>query len=172
MEMSYAQMVDGSRRHDPAAQRALYDELAPMAMGICVRYAPDRDQARDLLQDGFVKIYEKLGTLRNPQKLRSWAYNVMVNTCIQSYRRRRNLLPLDDLDASDDGEPLPPYSMDEMLAAIQRLSPGQRLVFNLCCIEECSYDEAALKLRCSNVNVRALLCKARRNLRSILEQTH
>lgn len=172
MDRDYEQIVEGSRRHEPAAQRALYDELAPMAMGICVRYAPDLDQAHDLLQDGFVKIYEKLGTLRNPQKLRSWAYNIMVNTCIQSYRRQHNVLLVEDIEAYDEEEDMPPYSIEEVMAAMSHLTQGQRLVFNLCCIEGLTHDEAASKLRSSNANVRALLCKARGRMRTLLQQTN
>ncbi|MBQ9416991.1 MAG: RNA polymerase sigma factor [Bacteroidales bacterium] len=170
MEKDYAKIVSGSRQHKPAAQRALYDELAPMAMGICLRYAPDREEARDLLQDGFVKIYEKIATLRQPEKLRSWAYNIMVNTCIQRLRRLGREQLMEDMDSFNDEQPLPDISTSEIMAAMESLTPGQRLVFNLCCIEGLSLDEAAAKLRSNNSNVRALLCKARRQMRTILNQ--
>ena len=55
MSMDYAQIVEGCRRRDAKAQRALYDEMAPMAMGVCMRYAKSRADAQDIMQDGFVK---------------------------------------------------------------------------------------------------------------------
>lgn len=170
MEMTYADIVKGCLHHNPKAQRALYDDLAPMAMGVCSRYAMSRDEAHDLLQDGFVKVYEKIGTLRNPDKLRSWVYNIMVNTCIQCYRKRQHETLMEDMDVFDDPEEMPAFTTGEVMAALQRLTPSQRMAFNLCCIEDRSYDEAAGEMRCSNVNVRALVCHARSRMRTILEQ--
>ena len=170
MSMDYAQMVEGCRNHKPAAQRALYDEFASMVLGVCQRYATCRDEANDLMQDSMVKVFEKIGTLHDAAKLQSWIYSIAVNTCLQYCRRSRLTFEADlDVQSGDNDEM--PYTADEIVEAMESVTPAQRLVFNLCCIEECSYDEAALKLRCSNVNVRVLLCKARRNLRSILEQT-
>lgn len=172
MSMTYAQIVDGCRRHDADAQRALYDELASMAMGVCYRYSSSRDEANDMLQDGFVKVFEKIGTLREPQKLRSWVYNIMVNTCIQHYRRSRNtvLKEMDDV-VDESGEELR-YTMDDIVESMQTLSATQRIAFNLCCVEELPFSEAAEKMKCSEVNVRVLLSKARRKMREYLEGKH
>lgn len=169
MSMPYAQMVDGCRRHDTKAQRALYDELAPMAMGVCNRYSVDRDEAKDILQDGFVKVFERIATLRDPQKLRSWTYNIMVNTCIQHYRRARHtiLRELEDAPVEEDVEL--PYTMDDIVEAMSALTPAQRMAFNLCCVEERPFNEAASEMKCSEVNVRVLLFKARNRMRQYLE---
>ena len=168
MSMTYAEMVDGCRRRNAKAQRALYDELAPMAAGVCRRYSTDRDEAKDMLQDGFVKVYERIGSLRDPQKLRSWVYNIMVNTCIQHYRRARHtvLMEMDTETAETDKEL--PYSMEDIVRALGSLAPVQRMAFNLCCAEDMTYEEAAREMGCSEGAVRVALSKARKGLREEL----
>lgn len=169
MSMSYAQMVTGCRRRNSDAWRALYDEFAPMAMGVCCRFSSCEDEARDLLQDAFVKILENIGTLREPEKLRSWIYNIVVNTCIQNYRRNHRLTLKDDIDTigADQGELL--YSMDDIVDALQQLPPAQRMAINLCYIEELGQDEAARRMGCEYVTLRGILSKARARMRLYLE---
>ena len=167
MSMDYAQMVEGCRNHKPAAQRALYDEFASMVLGVCQRYATCRDEANDLLQDSMVKVFEKIGTLHDAAKLQSWIYSIAVNTCLQ-YCRRSRLTFEADLDVqSGDNEELP-YTAEEIVEAMESVTPAQRLVFNLCCIEEMTYEEVAAKLRCSETNVRGLLFRARAGMRDYL----
>lgn len=169
MSMSYAEMVDGCRRRNAKAQRALYDELAPMAAGICRRYSADRDEAKDVLQDGFVKVYERIGSLRDPQKLRSWVYNIMVNTCIQHYRKARHTVLMEmDNEAKEETEELQ-YGMEDIVRALGTLSAVQRMAFNLCCAEELSYEDAAEQMGCSEGALRVALSRARMNLRQYLE---
>lgn len=168
MSMSYAQMVQGCRHHKRDAWRALYDEFAPMAMGVCCRYSSCDDEARDLLQDAFVKILENIGSLRDPAKLKSWVYNIVVNTCIQSYRRNRRLWFKDDMDALGDDEGELPYDMEDLLEAMQKLTPSQRTAVNLYYIEEMSFDEAAKKMGCEPVTLRSILSKSRFRMRNYL----
>lgn len=169
MSMSYAEMVDGCRRRNARAQRALYDELAPMAAGVCRRYSADRDEAKDMLQDGFVKVYERIGSLHDPQKLRSWVYNIMVNTCIQHYRKARHTVLMEMDDESAESETELPYSMEDIVRALGNLTPVQRMAFNLCCAEELSYEEVAKQMACSEGAVRVALCKAKKRMRELLE---
>lgn len=169
MSMSYAEMVDGCRRRNARAQRALYDELAPMAAGVCRRYSADRDEAKDMLQDGFVKVYERIGSLRDPQKLRSWVYNIMVNTCIQHYRKARHTVLMEMDDESAESETELPYSMEDIVRALGNLTPVQRMAFNLCCAEELSYEEVAKQMACSEGAVRVALCKAKKRMRELME---
>lgn len=168
MSMSYEQMVQGCRRRKSDAWRALYDEFAPLAMGICCRYSSCEDEARDLLQDAFVKILENIGTLRNPQKLNSWVYNIVVNTCIQSYRHSRHVRLKDDMDAIGNDDADLPFDMDDFVEALQHLPPAQRTAINLCYIEEMSYEAAAQKMHCEVVTLRGMLSKGREKMRQYL----
>lgn len=171
MSMDYAQMTEGCRHRRPAAQRALYDEFAPIVLGVCCRYASCRDEANDLMQDSMVKVYEKIGTLRNPDKLGSWIYNLTVNTCVQYCRSRSRVTLVDDMEGYSESTVELPYSEADIVAALEALTDSQRLAFNLCCVEEMNFAEVAERMRCTESNVRVLLFHARRNLRKRLEKT-
>ena len=166
MEADYTHIIEGCRRHDRRAQRALYEAFAPMAMGVCMRYASDRDAAQDLMQDGFVRVFEGIGKVRDASRLGGWIYKVILNECLKSCRNKVSTLPVDEVECVQ--QPLDPFAADEVVAALQRLSPAQRGVFNLVEVEGYSIGESAVKLKCSEVNVRALLSRAKSRLRELL----
>lgn len=171
MEPDLTQIVEGCRRGDPRSQRALYDAMAPMAMGVCMRFAADRDTAQDLMQDGFIKVFESISRLRNPESLGPWVYQIMVNRCINHTKRQRPMASLDDNIPPPVALPLDPFADQEIVLALQQLPPQQRLVFNLIEVEDRPYDEVAATLRCSEVNLRALLSRAKARLRDILTES-
>lgn len=172
MGMNNQQLVEGCRRHNAKAQRALYDELAPMCMGVCHRYIADRDEAQDLLQDGFVRIYEHIGKLRDPEKLRAWACTVMANTCVSYLRRARRLRVVEDMEPfgpEPDEEALAQYSMAAIRKAIDSLSERTRTAFNLCAVDGRSAADAAGLMGTTEGNVRLMVHRARVLLRQELE---
>lgn len=167
--MDYAQMVSGCRRHNSAAWRELYNEFAPMVMGVCSRYASCRDEANDLMQDSFVKVIEKIGLLNNPEKLRSWIYSIAVNTCIQDFRRRYRTVLNDSLDNMCSIEQSLPYGMEEMVEAMSILTPAQRIAVNLRYIEEVDMEEAARQTGCTTSGFRCTLSKGIARMRDYFE---
>ncbi|MBP5342071.1 MAG: sigma-70 family RNA polymerase sigma factor [Bacteroidales bacterium] len=169
MPTDYTEMLEGCRRRNRQAQKALYDTFAPMAMGLCMRYARNRAEAEDWLQDGFVRVFEKIGQVRAPEQLGAWIYSVVMHVCIKQWRKQR--LPM-----AGDGEepelaefPTDPFANEEVVLALQQIAPQQRVVFNLMAVEEYSYQEAAHELKCSEANVRALYSRAKSRLREILK---
>ena len=96
MSEEYTQLVKRCRKHDERAMRALYEEMAPMAMGVCMRYSHNRETAQDLMQEGYIKVYEGLKKVREPEKVMSWVYHVMVNECINYCRRAKPTEYLED----------------------------------------------------------------------------
>jgi len=168
MSIDYAQIVEGCRRRDPKFQRALYDATCRMALGVCRRYSRDRDEAQDQMQDAYIKVYEKIGSLREPDKLMSWVYNIMVNTCLDRHRNEHEVLPIDQTQLQAVTLDLDPYAVEEIIAALQKLPPLQRKVFNLCEVEGYSLDEVAARLDSNNLAVRVNLCRAKERLRKLL----
>ena len=168
MAADYAHIIEGCRRHDRRAQRALYDALAPMAMGVCMRYMRDRDEAQDVVQEGFVRVYENLGKVRDPQQMEAWAYKVMVNECLKHYRRYERPVYVDDVMVEGVEQPLDPFGLESVVAALQQLPPAQRMAFNLVEVDGYTFEDAAKEMKSSEVNVRALLCRAKGRLRELL----
>ena len=169
MAEDYAHIIEGCRRHDRRAQRALYEVFAPMAMGVCMRYASDRDAAQDLLQDGFVRVFESIGQVRDPERLGAWVYRLMVNECLKHLRRRTEMEVT--LEEPQEGIQLPldPFGMEEIVLALQQLPAAQRMAFNLVEVEGYTYAAAAETMKSSEVNVRALLSRAKGRLREMLK---
>ena len=170
MTADYTQIIEGCRRHDRKAQQALYEAMAPMAMGVCMRYANDRDEAQDLLQDGFVRVFERIGQMRDPERLAAWVYQLMLNVSLRHYHRkmRRKSIEMEAME-QEVTLPLDPFANEEIVAALQRIAPAQRMAFNLVTVEGYSYADAAEKMNCSEVNVRALCSRAKMELRNLLK---
>ncbi len=174
MNVDYAQLVEGCKRRDRRAQRALYDDFAPMAMGVCMRYMHDREEARDMMQEGFIRVFERIGQVKDPQQVGGWIYKVMMNVCLKQYHRQMRKVPVvlvEDYKVEtgewslESGE----WSVESVVEAMQKLSPQQRVVFNLIAVEEYEYAEVAKELKCTEVNVRALYSRARKEMRNILK---
>lgn len=164
MTADYAQIVEGCRRGDRKAQRTLYDMTAPMAMGVCMRYASSRAEAEDLVQDGYVKVFEGIGRLKEPRALPAWVRQVMTNVCINANRRKLRFASLDATPVEAVDTPLDPFAESEMVKALQGLQPQKRVVFNMVAVEEMPYSDIAAKLGCSESNVRALFARAKKEL--------
>lgn len=148
--------------------RELYDKTASMAMGVCMRYAGDRSTAQDWMQDGYIRVYEKIDSLKNPERLMGWVYQVMVHICLNHCKKRSKVLYLDELEE----EPLPdnplPYSAEEVFAAMKQLPVSLRTAFNLVTVEEYDYRQAAEEMGCQQSTVRAMHSRACARLREIL----
>ena len=168
MEMTMAQMVDGCKRRDGRAQRALYDATCRGALGVCMRYASSRAEAQDWMQDGYIKVFEKIGSLKNPDSLTAWVYTIMVNTCVQHCRRQKHEAVVDDLEPLGGSVDFDPCARQDLVAAMQQLSPRQRTVFNLFTVEGYSLNEVAEMLKCSNVSVRVMLNRSRNKMKEFL----
>ena len=153
-------------------------------MGICLRYARDRDQALEAMNDGFLKAFRdvyRFDATRYPADIlgsfRGWLKRIMVHTAIDHYRaneRHQHQQELDDatLNQADQGAtPLDKLSYDELLSLVQRLPPAYRAVFNLAVIDGFSHEEIAEQLRISVGTSKSNLFKARAHLRTMLAQS-
>ncbi|GAB2853491.1 RNA polymerase sigma factor [Hymenobacter ruber] len=170
-------------RQERVAQRRLYGQFHGFAMGICLRYARDRDQALEAANDGFVKVFRDLyrfDATRHPDDVlgsfRGWLKRIMIHTAIDHYRaneRHQHQQELDDatLNQADQGAtPLDSLSYDELLALVQRLPPAYRAVFNLNVIDGFGHEEIAEQLHISVGTSKSNLFKARAHLRAMLAQ--
>lgn len=167
-EKNYTQLVEDCRQRDRRAMRELYDLTAPMAMGVCMRYSHNRDTAQDLMQDGYIKVYEGLGRLKDPERLMSWVYRVMVNVCINHCQRQVEPERLEEAGQGPVTFQPDPFGTEEVVAALQKLPPRQRAVFNMLEVEGLTEEEVSERMKTPVTNVRTLMTRARMALRKLL----
>lgn len=171
--MTDEQMVAGCLEHDPIAQKALYKAYSRKMMSICMRYASGREQAQDILQDGFVKVFQKMDHFRGDGPLGGWIARTMVNTALDHIRRNKpydhslDLTEAEHLHA-EDAQVLSSMSTEELMELIQALPPGYRTVFNLFAIEGYPHKEIAEMLGVSENTSKSQFMKARAYLRRLL----
>lgn len=143
----------------------MYNHFAPKMYALCLRYAADTEDAKDILQEGFIAVFSKLPSFRGQGSLEGWIRRIMVNIAIDRYRDRIYHLSLDDIH--ENGlmafDNLGPASMEakQILALIRDLPDQYRLVFNLYVIEGYSHREIGQMLSISESTSRSNLSRAR-----------
>lgn len=164
--------IQACARHEEWAQKLLYEEFYGSMLALCLRYANNREDAVDILHEGFIKVFKNIHRYCPDTSLPSWIKRVMVNTAIDYYRksiRRRT----DDIEeafelSSVEADAVSRCSEQQILEAIQQLSPAYRTIFNLYVIEGFSHKEIADMLHITESTCRSNLVKARTKLKDIL----
>ncbi len=158
-------IIRGCQAGDPRAQRELYVHFKDKMFGVCLRYAGNYDDAQDIVQDGFVKIFEKIGQFRFEGAFEGWVRKVMVNTALEKYRMHCQVININDgikevenTSVSDTGSEI---SVKELLQFVQQLSPKYRMVFNLYAIEGYSHKEISAMLNITEGTSKSNLSRAR-----------
>lgn len=154
------------------AQRYLYDLYSKKLYGVALRYASSDEEAQDIIQDSFVKIYLKLDTFKFEGSFEGWMRRITTHTAIEYYRKRVNFQKVDS-SYHEDIVVIPQETnleAEELLAMIQSLSDGYRMVFNLFAIEGYSHAEIAKKLNISEGTSKSQLSRARQHLQVLLQK--
>ena len=173
MNSKLESLIEGCRRREPRAQRELYDKLAPAMLAVCQRYMKDREAAKDVMQDGFVKLFEKIGSYKGEGSFEGWARRLFVNTALMQLRRNDALKFSDNIEDSQamqmtHSNTLEKMGADEILELVNSMPDGFRTVFNLYVIEGYSHEEIAGMLSISEGGSRSQLSHARSWLRKKL----
>jgi len=159
-------IIEGCRQGDRAAQRELYNALASKMFALCIRYMGDRDAAEDILQDGFVTLFSKIGSYMETGSFEGWARRIFVNTALMSLRKKDALKMSEDLDSarnvsSDMPTQIQNLGQKEIMRMVASLPSGYRTVFNMFVIEGYSHNEIAEALGISPATSRSQLQRAR-----------
>jgi len=160
---------------DQRAQRMLFEKFAPKMLGVCMRYAKNSDQAEDVLQDGFIKVFTKLSKYSGEGSLEGWIRRIVVNTALDDIRRNvkfQNNLNVDDVDYKLE---LNSYIVEELAAEdlmklVNDMPDGYRVVFNMFAIEGFSHKEIAVQLNISENTSKSQYSRARAYLKTKLEE--
>lgn len=168
-----SELIQGCRQHHPESQRRFFKWLAPVMMTVCRRYAPDRAAAEDILQEAFVKVFRHFDRYQ-PDKspVEAWVRRIVVNTAIEHWRKWQKQYVLITEDNIPDQFSDPGGAMqleaEDILALIQRLPPGFKMVFNLYAVEGYSHAEIAQLLNITESASRSQLARARKQLQEML----
>jgi RNA polymerase sigma-70 factor (ECF subfamily) len=162
-------LISGCLKGDGQMQRRLYARYSPVMYGVCLRYARDEDEAADILQDGFVKVFTRLGEFRSEGSFEGWIRRIMVNTAINAYVKNKKQRYFEDIDEFNDALEDEKVATDhlqlrDLLRLVQSLPPGYRAVFNLYEIEGFSHKEIADLMGISINTSKTQLMHARRLL--------
>jgi len=161
-------LLDGCRMHKRNAQEQLYRKYAGEMLRICLAYEPDRDEAKDILQNAFLKVFRNIKVYNGDGALKAWIRRIITNTAIDAYRKKQKdqTLRIDDL--GEYAEPLEPDSdpllCQDLLKEVENLPDGARIVFNLYAIEGYGHKEIAEKLNISEGTSKSQLSRARKLL--------
>lgn len=172
--LSDEQLVKRCLDREKGATDEFYRRFASKMFGVCLRYARSRVEAEDLLQEGFIKVFSSLSTFRCDGSLEGWVRRIIVNNSINYYRQKSPWF--EDVETSKDAnretaeyDVVSALSADELLAIIQQLPEGYRMVFNLYVIEGFLHKEIAEMLNISENTSKSQLLKARKALQEKLK---
>jgi RNA polymerase sigma factor (sigma-70 family) len=158
---------------DRNAQKGLFDKYSRRMMGICMRYAPDREEAQDMLQEGWIKVFKNLHSFRFEGSAEGWIKRIMVNTCLEILRKNKkmaNQVEIDEVYESIYTEinSSDAMSAKELMKLIHKLPAGYRTVFNLFAIEGYSHKEIAAMLSITENTSKSQYSRARMHLQKML----
>jgi RNA polymerase sigma-70 factor (ECF subfamily) len=169
-----AALIEGCLRGEDLACSQLFKKYYGQLMPICMRYARNGDEAKDMMQDGFTRIFAKLSTYTGKGHFIGWMKRVILNTAINHYRaaaEERSNVRLDDISygpalAAEGAGDLVTSSLgvNELLGLVQQLPPAYRMVFNLRVIEGWTHEEIAKELGISVGTSKSNLARARAKL--------
>jgi RNA polymerase sigma-70 factor (ECF subfamily) len=146
------EVIEGCKEGKRYYQELLYRRFAPVMYGVCLSYAKDREQARDILHDAFLKIFRNINTYKNQGSFEGWIRRIVTNTAIDYTRKKSKTLQFitnEIPDTEDTEEEKPNIGLNELLEQVARLPDGARMVFNLYTLEGMSHYEIAEKLNIS-----------------------
>lgn len=168
-----SELLAGCLRGNRRSQEILYRQFYGYAMSICLRYTPSRDEALEVLNDGFLKVFTRLDQFDTRQPFKPWLRRIMINTALDQYRQavqhyRQEDLSLAEQTPEPGADAFSRLVHEELVELIQLLSPAYRLVFNLFVMDGFSHEEIATQLGISVGASKSNLARARENLKAML----
>lgn len=160
---------------DRAAQKVLYERLAPRMFPVCIRYIGDREAAEDVLQDGFITLFTHLDSYKGGGSFEGWARKIFVTTALMELRRKDALKMSDELDVvrgmkTDTVSQLQNIGYKDLMSLITQLPPGFRTVFNLYAVEGFTHKDIGEMLGISETTSRTQLSRARAWLQNRIKE--
>lgn len=162
------ELIEGCLRNDRTCQKTIYDRFASKMLGVCMRYTNSREEAEDVLVEGFMNFFHSLNSYRFECSLESWIRKIMVNNAISHFRanKKRNHLFLEDMVMEPEQNlsitPIHRFAEKDIMGLVQQMPPGYQIVFNLFAIEGYSHKEIAEQLNITESTSKTQFLRARK----------
>lgn len=167
-------LINGCIEGDRRMQEELYRRFSPRMYAVCLRYAGTTEEAQDILQEGFIKVFKKLATYRGDGSFEGWVRRIFVNTAIEHFRRKRHLQPVTEKEENTlEGNylsVLDNLAEQDILDLVQQLSPGYRTVFNMYVVEGYTHKEIGDMLGVSEGTSKSQLSRAKVILQEMVKK--
>ncbi|MBL4678478.1 MAG: sigma-70 family RNA polymerase sigma factor [Mucilaginibacter sp.] len=174
-EAELQQLVSGCLKDDRLSQKLLYKAFYGFAMGICLRYANNRYEASEVLNQGFFKVFKNLEKYDSAKPFKAWLGRIMVNASIDYYRSNLKVAYTEELDKAehinDNDYADKNLSYNELLDMISKLPRAYRTIFNLFAIEGYTHEEIGEMLNISTGTSKSNLHKAREKLKVMIAES-
>jgi RNA polymerase sigma-70 factor (ECF subfamily) len=161
-------------RKERDAQKGLYQLFYGYAMSICLRYSRTKEEAVEILNDGFMKVFTKIGKYDSSRSFKGWLRRILINTAVDAYRQNHKHYFAEDISILEHqevaGNVLDQMNYEVLIQLIQKLSPAYRTVFNLYVIDGFTHEEIADQLHISVGTSKSNLSKARANLQGHIKK--
>lgn len=176
--MNELQIIAGCKEQRRDAQKMLYEKYSRTMYGICLRYTSDSDNAKDLLQDGFIKVFSNIHSFLEKGSFEGWMKRIFINLALENIRKQKNIIETSDyidnlpemVDDDTEDDQMYRISETELLKMIQELPKGYSAVFNLYAIEDFSHKEIAQMLGITEGTSRSQYVRARQLLQEKVKQ--
>ncbi|WP_316769307.1 RNA polymerase sigma factor [Pedobacter frigiditerrae] len=169
------ELINGCINKDRRSQKDLYRLYYGYSMRICLRYAKNKDEAVEIVNDGFMKVFMNMHKYDKQRSFNAWISTIMINTSIDYYRSRIRKIEMEELNAKHEVEDseniLSHLNYEDLIKLVQKLSYAYRTVFNLFAIDGFSHEEISEMLSISVGTSKSNLFKARENLKKMLTET-
>jgi RNA polymerase sigma factor (sigma-70 family) len=166
------QIIDACIKEDRIVQRILYDTYSKKMLGVCIRYATDTMEAEDILQEGFIKVFNNISQYTHKGSLEGWIRRIMVNTALNKIRNKKIINYTDELNNDIEYHttegPIEKMNHNQLLKLIDKLPIGYKTVFNLYAIEGLSHKEIAKKLNHNESTTRTQYHKSKKYLKNLI----
>jgi len=161
-------LIDACIKGDRAAQKSLYDIFSKKMYVVSLRYTKSQQEAEDVLQESFIKVFKSLNSYRGDSRLDYWIKRIVINTALNSQRKKLYMYPMVDINdvnnSAEYNKALSDFSLAELLRMIRELPTGCQTVFNLFAIEGYSHKEIAEMLEVSEGTSKSQFARARKLL--------
>ena len=171
--ISETDLIEGCLRGERKMQHELYQRFAPKMYGVCLRYAGNAEEAEDILQEGFIKVFNKMSSYRGDGSFEGWIRRVFVNTAIEHFRKKTYLQPITETEENTiEGKylsVLDHLAEKDIIQLVQQLSPGYRTVFNMYVVEGYTHRQIAEILEISEGTSKSQLSRAKLILQGLVK---